>query len=118
MTNKVDVVYRLTEDKKWLVGYVEISRVAIPAVISKKVTMSRRTGNTKLDKAKKAGLTVTDIDPTKNDKLRDFIDKTEGTGKAVMQAYNSLGVGARPTDKKLRKRFDAAQKRLKAKGLL
>ena len=76
----------------------------------------------KLDKAKKVGLTVTDINPTENAKLNDFIEKTEGIAKedtgVITEVYSELGVGRKPRDKRLAKRYVEARKRLKAKGLL
>ena len=81
--------------------------------------LNKYMNNTKaLDKAKKAGLTKTDIDPTKDAKLSDFIKKTEGAKTTIGQAYNEVEVGRRPANKKLAKRYDLARRRLKAKGLL
>ena len=78
-----------------------------------------------LTKAKQVGLKVTDIDPNKDAKLSDFIKATEGVATntderlVIGNAYQALGVvPKRPTDKKLAKRYDAARKRLKTKGLL
>ena len=75
----------------------------------------------KLTAAKKVGLKITDIDPIRDAKLGDFIEKTEGVRKptALEEAYEFLHAGRRrPADKKLAKRYDAARKRLRGKGLL
>lgn len=73
----------------------------------------------KLTQAKKAGLKVTDIDPAKNKKLKDFIELTEGNKTPLEQAYQKLGMGAHaPKDKKLKQRFEAARNRLRKQGLL
>lgn len=72
-----------------------------------------------LTQTKKAGLKVTDIDPAKDAKLSDFMELTEGNKTPIEVAYQKLGVGAsKPTNTQLKKRYDAARKRLRKQGLL
>jgi len=72
----------------------------------------------KLLEAKKKGLVITDIDIIRDSKLSDFIEKTEGRTYRIDEAYRDLGIGTKPKDKKLLKRYNAARKRLRNKGLL
>ena len=75
--------------------------------------------STELTKAKKAGLKVVSKEPAKGSKVQRFIALTEGNVVELDNVYRTLSiVPKRPTNKKLAKRYDAARKRLKNKGLL